>query len=62
MGAGIAIGLGRPWGESVAIVLAALSMVVNFLLVPYYPIWSVMIIALGVVVIWAVMAYRRDVA
>src|SRR3954452_10411242 len=62
MVAGVVILLGRPWGESVAIVLAALSMVVNFLLVPYFPIWSLMIIALSGFAIWAVMAYQRDVA
>src|SRR3954454_13509466 len=62
VGAGVGVLLGRPWGELVEIVLAALSMVVNFLLIPYFPIWSVLIIALSVVAIWAVTAYQLEVA
>jgi hypothetical protein len=36
-----------------AIVLASLSAVANFFFIPYYPLWSIVIIALDVWVIWA---------
>lgn len=36
-----------------AIVLAALSAVANFFYIPYYPWWSLLIIALDIWVIWA---------
>ncbi|HEY0815186.1 MAG TPA: hypothetical protein VGE11_18100 [Pseudonocardia sp.] len=62
IGTAVVVLMGRVWGEPAAIVVASLSMLVNFLLIPYYAIWSLLIIALSVVVIWAVSAYERDVA
>jgi hypothetical protein len=35
-------------------------MIANFLFLPYYPLWSLMIIALDVAVIWALATYRRE--
>jgi hypothetical protein len=43
----------------VGIVLAALSAVANFLFLPYCPVWSVLIIALNVFVIWALIVHGR---
>ncbi|MBB5916252.1 hypothetical protein BJY24_005164 [Nocardia transvalensis] len=57
-----AIGLmtGAMWARIVAIGLAALSILGNFLWLPYYPWWSVLVIALDVVVIWAVATWRPE--
>ncbi|WP_460723151.1 DUF7144 family membrane protein [Nocardia heshunensis] len=57
---GVAIGLlkGTTWGRTAAMLLAALSIVENFLWIPYYPAWSLLIIALDVVVIWAIATYK----
>ena len=44
------------------ITLAALSMLANFAFIPYYPLWSLSIIALNVFVIWALCVYNRDTA
>jgi len=46
----------------VAITLAVLSAIANFLFIPYYPFWSLLIIAVDVFVIWALVAHGRDVA
>lgn len=56
----VAIGLlrGSTWGRVAALILAALSIVENFLWIPYYPAWSILIIALDVVVIWAISTYK----
>ncbi|GAB2668484.1 DUF7144 family membrane protein [Nocardia goodfellowii] len=48
---------GTTWGKVAAITLAAVSIVTNFLALPYYPAWSILIIALDVVVIWAVSTW-----
>jgi vacuolar-type H+-ATPase subunit I/STV1 len=56
---GIAVLQGRAWGRVVGIGLAALSLVVNFLFIPYHALWSVLIIALEVAIIWALAAYRE---
>ncbi len=51
--AGLAVIGGRVWGGMVAIALATLVAVANFLWIPYYPFWSILTIALAVWVIWA---------
>jgi hypothetical protein len=43
----------RPWAAATAIVLAMLSALGNFFFIPYYPFWSVLIIALDIWVIWS---------
>jgi hypothetical protein len=44
----------RPWAGVAAIMLCMLSALVNFFFIPYYPIWSLLVIGLAVWVIWAV--------
>ena len=41
------------WAGVTAIMLAMLSAVLNFFFIPYYPVWSIVVIALDVWVIWA---------
>ncbi|MFD6893227.1 hypothetical protein ACFWB0_01590 [Rhodococcus sp. NPDC060086] len=55
---GIALITGATWARVTAIVIAAISILANFLWLPYYPWWSVLIIALDVVVIWAVSTWH----
>jgi hypothetical protein len=52
---------GRTWARVVAITVAAISALANFLFLPYYPFWALTIITLDVLVIWAVAAHGRDV-
>jgi hypothetical protein len=44
---------GSTWAGVTAIVVASLSAIANFLFIPYYPLWSILVIALNVWVIWA---------
>jgi hypothetical protein len=44
------------------VVVALASAIVNFAFIPYYPFWSLLVIALDVFVIWALAAHGRDVA
>jgi hypothetical protein len=50
---GFALLARRAWAGVVAITLAVLSAVSNFFFIPYYPFWSLLMIALAVFVIWA---------
>jgi hypothetical protein len=43
-----------PWAGVTAIMLASLSAIVNFFFIPYYPAWSIVMIALNVWVIWSI--------
>jgi hypothetical protein len=52
--AGFFLFAGRAWASAVAIAIAVLSAILNFFFIPYYPWWSLLIIALDVWVIWAV--------
>ncbi|GGL02824.1 DUF7144 family membrane protein [Nocardia jinanensis] len=56
--AAIALMTGAFWARVTAVLLAGLSIVANFLWIPYYPWWSMVVIAVDVVVIWAVSAWR----
>jgi hypothetical protein len=51
---------GRTWARALAITLAVLSAVANFLFIPYYPFWSLLIIALDVFAIWAIAAHGGE--
>ena len=59
--AGFAVLQGQVWGRTIGIILAALSALANFAFIPYYPFWSMLIIALDVFVIWALTAHGRDI-
>ena len=58
--AGYALISGQLWARAVGIALALLSMISNFLFIPYYPAWSLLIITLDVFVVWALCLYNRD--
>ena len=59
--AGFAVLSGQTWGRVIGIILASLSALANFAFIPYYPVWSLVIIALDVFVIWALAAHGRDI-
>jgi hypothetical protein len=53
----LATGLGlfarQAWAGVAAIVFATISAIANFFFIPYYPIWSLVMIGLDIWVIWA---------
>jgi hypothetical protein len=48
---------GRTWARVLGITVAVLSAIANFLWLPYYPFWALLIIAVDVFVIWAIAAH-----
>jgi hypothetical protein len=60
-GSGILIVMGNLLGRIIGIIVAGLSAVVNFMWLPYYPVWSAVLIALDVAIIWALSVHGRDV-
>ena len=60
--AGLGVLAGQVWARTVAVVVAAVSAVANFAFIPIYPVWAIVIIALDVLVIWALTAHGRDIA
>jgi hypothetical protein len=57
---GLGLLAGQTWARVVGIVVAVLSAISNFLFIPYYPFWSLLIIAADVFVIWALAAHGRE--
>lgn len=58
--AGVSIYTGAAWARSIGVLLAVLSAVANFFFIPYYPVWSVLIIALNIAVIWALVQFGPE--
>jgi hypothetical protein len=50
---GGAILAGQRWSLVAGIVLAMVSALMNFVWLPYYPAWAILIIAFDIAVIWA---------
>lgn len=55
---GLALLAGQGWAVLVAIVLALLSAIANFVFIPYYPFWAIVVIAVDIWVIWALTRWR----
>jgi hypothetical protein len=51
---------GRTWARVLGITLAALSATANFLFIPYYPFWALLLITLDILVIWAITAHGGE--
>lgn len=58
---GLGLTSGREWARTVAIVLALVNVVAHLAFLAAYPAWSVIIIAIDVLVIFALTARWRDV-
>ena len=50
---GFGILAGQAWGLLVGTVIASISALSSFAFMPYYPFWSIAVIAFNVLVIWA---------
>jgi len=59
--AGIGVLLGNVIARSVGVVVAAVSLIASFMALPLYPVWSLIVIALDVLVIWALVAHGSEV-
>ncbi|MFJ9037227.1 hypothetical protein ACIRF8_11640 [Streptomyces sp. NPDC102406] len=58
--AALGVFAGSTWARVVGMILAGASAVESFFFIPYYPVWSIIIIALDVVVIWALAVYGKE--
>ena len=60
---GLSILYGQGWAMIAGIVIAMLSALANFIFMPYYPLWALVLIAFDVFVIWSlstVWAERKN--
>lgn len=50
---GVSMLMGHGWALVAGIVVAILSALANFLFIPYYPVWAIVVIAFDLFIIWA---------
>ena len=55
---GIGLFTGNLLARAAGITIASLSAIANFLWLPYQPWWAILVIAIDVLVIWAIATYR----
>ncbi|MEU6852432.1 hypothetical protein ABZ901_21230 [Actinacidiphila alni] len=55
--AGFGLLSGAAWARWGGILIAGLNMIANFMFLPYQPVWSVVMIAIDVFIIWALATY-----
>ena len=60
LAAGWAVLTGKTWGRTVGIILAVLSAIANMVFIGAYPWWSILIIVLDVIVIYALAVHGRE--
>ena len=62
LAAGVGLFMGNVFARTLAVIVAAASIVLSFMWLPYYPVWALLIVAFDVLVIWALTAHGRDIA
>ncbi len=58
----VAVGILRnaSWAQISGIIVAGLSAMANFAFLPYYPIWAIIVIAINVLIIYALSTKLKD--
>lgn len=57
--AGACVLLGMLWARILGAVLAGFSAIASFMFIPYYPLWSIVVIAVDIFIIWALLSSGR---
>lgn len=60
--AGGAVMAGKMWGRVVGIILATIAAMVNFAFIPVYPIWSILMVVVSGLIIYALVAHGKEAA
>lgn len=59
--AGFSLFTGAVWARTLGVIMAVVIAITNFAFIPVYPVFSIVIIATCIFVIWALTAHGRDV-
>ena len=57
---GLTLLSGSPVVRIIAIIMTVISAIWNFYSVPYYPVWSIIMLALCLALLWALIAHGRE--
>ena len=56
---GVSLLLGMAWARYVGVAIAVIDAIANFMFIPYYPLWSIIVIAIDLFIIWALLSVGR---
>ncbi len=59
--AGLGVFSAAVWARTVGVILAAISGLVGFAWLPYFPVWGILFVTLSVFTIWALTVHGRDI-
>jgi hypothetical protein len=57
---GLALLIHMHWARHVATVVAVVNAVANFMFLPFYPFWSIVVLTLNVLIIWELTRERGE--
>jgi hypothetical protein len=57
---GIGVFSGNILARTVGVIVASVSLLVNFFFIPVYPLWAITVIFIDTLVIWALTAHGRE--
>ena len=60
MATGAALSSGATWARLVAVIVVVLNLVAQLVVMPAYPFWAMLIIAVDVLVIWAIIVHGEE--
>lgn len=60
LSAGAAVVAGKMWGRVVGIIFVSLSLIGNFGFVPVYPLWSLLLIVVDVLILYALVVHGAE--
>lgn len=58
--AGSAIVAGKMWGRVVGVLFAGLSLIANFGFIPVYPVWSILLVVIDILVLYALVVHGAE--
>ena len=58
--AGFGVFTGNVLARAVGVIVAGVSLVLNFFFIPAYPVWAITVIVIDILVIWALTAHGRE--
>lgn len=56
--AGLAILTNRSWGRGAGVAVAGISLITQFMFVPYYPAWAIPVMALDLIILFALTRFH----
>ncbi len=57
---GLAILAGQTWGRVVGVIMVAISLIATFAFLPIYPFWSVVVLVVDALILYALIAHGGE--